>query len=246
MPELPWEKWYPSNWASEPGLRLCEAATRGIWFEAVNTMMLKETDHISGTIEQLASLCICRTSQMQLAISQLKDYGVAEVMMQNECITIANRRRKRLVNTSEARRNAANSRWKRDANTLQTSHANGYAPSASAYASASENGGMQRGKDFEFVRGQLNEIFKRNGRPWNYGEEFKLSELCRRPTVTAELKRIIGLRVRMTADDRRYFPRSIERVLERWDALLDTEAIYQPPQTPDERRAMDAALARWK
>ena len=138
MPELPWEKWYPTNWASEPGLRLCEAATRGIWFEAVNTMMLKQTDHVSGTVEQLAALCVCRVPQMHLAIEQLKSFDVADVTMQNECITLTNRRRKRGSKIREIRSNAAKSRWnnscKLDANAPESAHAR--SASASAYASA--------------------------------------------------------------------------------------------------------------
>lgn len=150
MPELPWEKWYPTNWASEPGLRLCEAATRGIWFEAVNTMMLQQTDHISGTIEQLANLCICRTPQMQLAVEQLKEFKVADVRMQNECIILTCRKRTRDCQISDLRRDAAKSRWcKHDANAMQTpmqvQHAKGYAPSASASAYASRDRGTGEG-----------------------------------------------------------------------------------------------------
>jgi hypothetical protein len=138
MPELPWEKWYPTNWASEPGLRLCEAATRGIWFEAINTMMLQQTGSISGTIEQLASLCVCLVPQMQLALEQLKTFKVANVGMQNDCIILSCRKRLRDCNISDVRRDAAKARWsKPHANALHIVDAKQDAPSASASASAS-------------------------------------------------------------------------------------------------------------
>lgn len=138
MPELPWEKWYPTNWASEPGLRLCEAATRGIWFEAVNTMMLQQNDRVSGTIEQLASLCICRLPQMQLAVEQLKAFKVADVVEQNGCTILICRKRARDCNIKELRRKAAGARWSKPnahphAPFSKTTHAR----SASASASAS-------------------------------------------------------------------------------------------------------------
>lgn len=104
VPELPWKKWYPTNWASEPGLRLCDAATRGIWFEAVNTMMLLETHSVSGTLDQLACLCICKIGEISIAVEQLKRFNVAEVVEQSGNIILSSRRRKRDCKTSEARR----------------------------------------------------------------------------------------------------------------------------------------------
>jgi hypothetical protein len=119
MPELPWVKWFPTNWASEPGLRLCEAATRGIWFEALNTMFLQKTGSITGTIEELAALLSCRTSQMQLAIEQLKMANVAKVIASGSSITIACRRCERQYEISELRRKSGAiglaKRWQRSA-----------------------------------------------------------------------------------------------------------------------------------
>jgi len=144
MPELPWEKWYPTNWASEPGLRLCEAATRGIWFEAVNTMMLQQNHSVSGTIEQLAALCICRVPQMQLAIEQLKQFNVAEVVEQNGNIILSNRRRKRACKISDLRsyagKKSAESRSK--ASTRESEVASTPSASASDSVYASGKGGM--------------------------------------------------------------------------------------------------------
>jgi len=99
---------------------------------------------------------------------------------------------------------------------------------------------------FCFVKEQLSLIFSRNGRPWDDVEERALLELCQRPDVTGELKRIVALRARMTDDDRRFFPHSIPRVIEKWNALLDTDAIYQPKRTPEQQRKLASMMAEWK
>lgn len=129
MPELPWVKWYPANWASEPGLRLCEASTRGIWFEALNTMFLQNTGSITGTIEELAALLVCRTSQMQLAVEQLKKWNVADVMANGDSITIACRRTVRQFEIKELRRKSGAAglakRWQRSTSTSTSSSSEG-------------------------------------------------------------------------------------------------------------------------
>lgn len=143
MPELPWEKWYPTNWASEPGLRQCDAATRGIWFEAINTMMLHQTDSVSGTIEELASLCFCRVSQMELAIEQIRKFNVGIVGTkgeQNANIILTCRKRTRDCHIKEIRRFAGvQSGNKRRTNTSDDVGTKREQPSASAsvYASTS-------------------------------------------------------------------------------------------------------------
>ena len=83
MPELPWVKWFPTCWASEPGLRQCETATRAIWFEAINTMFLQSSGSVSGTIEELALMLHCRTSQMHLALAEMRKFKIADVSEQN-------------------------------------------------------------------------------------------------------------------------------------------------------------------
>lgn len=80
---LPWIKWYPANWSSEPGLRLCCAATRGIWAEALNVMMLYGSDRVQGSVSDLARVCACEASEMMTAIGQLSLNRVANVFQQN-------------------------------------------------------------------------------------------------------------------------------------------------------------------
>jgi len=100
--------------------------------------------------------------------------------------------------------------------------------------------------DLQLLKTELGSLFKRNGRPWNYEEEFALSEICQSGTAAADLRKIIALRERMSLEDRHFFPRSVISILRNWNKLLDTDAIYQTPKTPDERKAIEAALNRWK
>jgi len=83
MPELPWVKWFPSYWASESGLRKCDVATKGIWIELINTMFLDGTGEITGTLDELCSLCHARRLQMEAALIELKRFNIAEVNEQN-------------------------------------------------------------------------------------------------------------------------------------------------------------------
>jgi hypothetical protein len=84
MPELPWVKWYPQNWSSEPGLSLCDAATRGIWIDAINAMMLTRNGKIVGSLEALSRLCRCRPAQMQVALLEIAQYDIGTVAHQQD------------------------------------------------------------------------------------------------------------------------------------------------------------------
>ncbi len=120
---------------------MCDPATRGIWSDAVNVMLLQRVDSVAGTDEQLARLLRCRTTQLQAAVCELKLHDVAIVSEQNGIKTLTNRRLQKELRTSRLRSKAgASSKTKRD----QTpEHTSVYA-SASASASIPE-GGMQGG-----------------------------------------------------------------------------------------------------
>ena len=115
MPKLPWVKWYPMAWASEPGLKACELSTRAIWFEIINTMFLTGTGRISGTMEHLCrQLSVVRTSQMELALQELQRFSIAEVVReqnrtndeQTEIIIVTCRRNLRTVAIKQLRSDA--------------------------------------------------------------------------------------------------------------------------------------------
>lgn len=117
MPELPWVKWYPQLWLSETGLSLCSAATRGIWADALNHMLVSGSDSVTGTREQLAALCRCRPQEIEVAILELSEFKVAVVStvgradngqfsQQNVSTTLACRRLRRLLHDRAMKRKA--------------------------------------------------------------------------------------------------------------------------------------------
>lgn len=141
MPELPWVKWFPTNWLSEAGLSMCDAATRGIWADAVNSMMNSGTYFLEGSMEQLSRVCRCREQQMEVACVELKQFRVADISDAEGMHRIECRRLRREMEIKDLKRKAANTRWcKDDAHPHAPGDANTHAPSAYAYASASKEG----------------------------------------------------------------------------------------------------------
>jgi hypothetical protein len=55
---------------------------------------------------------------------------------------------------------------------------------------------------------------------WTYAEEFLLNELSRRPWVMDEFRLIVKYRRRMPYDERKFFPGTLERLLETWSATV--------------------------
>jgi len=173
MPKLPWVKWSPSDWASEPGLRVCCAATRGIWFELVNTMLLTESHFVSGTAEELSRIAFCKIPEMQTAVVELLQFGVAIVdiksmavegdqpsdYIQNTNIIITNRRLLRQFEISNLRRDAVNKRYTKNLQApLHTS--------ASASYSPSEVGGVGEGELPEIPSNLNTSDFKSTWSEW--------------------------------------------------------------------------------
>jgi hypothetical protein len=155
MPELPWSKWYMSDWASEPGLRACRPSTRGIWFEALNTMMLTGDYQLSGCESDLCSLLSCLPAEFRMAIDQLKIRNVAEIDEQNGNIIIVSRKRKRDYELKQLRAKAgrASGTSRRTKHRTQPQHGvgtKGGTPSASASASASVSSSFDGGEGGSF------------------------------------------------------------------------------------------------
>ncbi len=117
MPDLPWRKWYPQFWLADPGLCRCEPASRGIWADAVNIMLLENKDRIEGTDEELARMCRCRVPQFVSCIIDLKRHNVGAITHANGCTILICRRLTRELEISNLRSKAAHRRWcKQDAN----------------------------------------------------------------------------------------------------------------------------------
>lgn len=115
---------------------MCDAATRGIWADAVNSMLLSSTDSVTGTIEELSRLCRCRTMQMQVAIAELQRFSVCNVYQHNGNTTLTNRRLHIQLTTKALRSKAGTISSTNRQHTRQHT-------SASAYASEGGAGGRK-------------------------------------------------------------------------------------------------------
>lgn len=228
MPELPWTKWFPSDWASDPKLSMCDAATQGIWMNAINAMMLIGAPRITGTAEQLSKVCRCRCVQLEAAVCEIRDNGVGTVIEQNGNITLECRRLVREHAIKDLKRNAGlASAAKRQQNVnrgstdIQKSE-----PTPSAYASASasvsSSGIGDMGKGLDYFLGRVGEAYKRKpSQPWTYAEQCSATEILRSPEAVAELDEILGWMNRVKPEDRRYLPQSAGRLLASWTDVLD-------------------------
>lgn len=115
MPELPWVAWYPQLWLSESGLSLCSAATRGVWADVLNHMLVSAVSTIEGNKHQLAALCRCRPQEIEVAAIELDKYKVAIVRWQGDGISLTSRRVRRDLKLKDDKRKAgvkgAAKRW---------------------------------------------------------------------------------------------------------------------------------------
>jgi len=78
----PWMKWYPSDWRSDPALRVCSLAARGLWIEMLGLMHdAKPYGHLlvgltPPTDAQLAVLAGTSPDQIPDLIGELESAGV--------------------------------------------------------------------------------------------------------------------------------------------------------------------------
>ena len=99
-------------WLSDPKLRLCKPATRGIWMDAICTMRILGEASITGTVTELAMHCRCTTGEMVQAIRDLLKQEAADicgsvsvesgrVTLGNGRVTLVCRRLRRIQNERE-------------------------------------------------------------------------------------------------------------------------------------------------
>lgn len=242
MPELPWVKWFPSDWASDPNLSMCEPSTRGIWMDAVNAMILTGQPRIQGTVEELSRICRCRNVQFQAALAELKMKKVGNIREHNGNTVIECRRLLRDYNLRELRRKAGiASATKRQHHPQHDVPTNDPTPSAYAYASASdsEGTGEKNGSvDIFKLRGELCSLFRRDSNDrWSYDEEYALSEVAQRTHVVEELEELKRLRLQ----DGQYFPRSIVALCTKWTQTLD-RARNIPPKPYEQKTLLEKQI----
>lgn len=105
----PWLKFYPSDWRSDPALRMCSIAARGLWMEMLCVMHENGGDlaiNAKGLMpRQLANLAGCGVDEVDALLSELEDAGV---FSRREDGTIYSRRMIR--DAEKAERDKANGR----------------------------------------------------------------------------------------------------------------------------------------
>ena len=78
----PWMKFYPSDWRSDPALRMCSIAARGLWAEMICIMHEANpyghlvVNGVEVTVKQLASLSGCTLRECVNALAELESCGV--------------------------------------------------------------------------------------------------------------------------------------------------------------------------
>jgi DNA-binding Lrp family transcriptional regulator len=100
MSGQPWAKWYFSDWRSDPALRMCSLAARGLWMDMLSIM--HEADPcgslvVNGrslSIKQLAAIAGTSPDECQTLIEELEESGV---FSRDEADTIYSRRMRRDV-----------------------------------------------------------------------------------------------------------------------------------------------------
>lgn len=92
------------------------------------------------------------------------------------------------------------------------------------------------------LRNLINGIFKRKeSTVWTYEEESALASVCRRPEWEGEFSELSGYFQRC---EKRFFPRSVASLLEKWNSTLDASR-RAPDRTPEEQRAINRQDAAW-
>lgn len=82
MSTQPWMKFYPTDWRSDPRLRMCGLAARGLWMEMIGLMHEAEPygqlliSDRAPTDTQLAFLCGTSPEQITELIGELESAGV--------------------------------------------------------------------------------------------------------------------------------------------------------------------------
>ena len=102
--KLPWMKWHPRDWLSEPTLRKSSPAARGIWMDLLMYMEADGTDRLSCTLLDYASMCGVDYDTACELITELIAKGVCDsdfdpskghVTARNDAITLVSRRLER-------------------------------------------------------------------------------------------------------------------------------------------------------
>jgi hypothetical protein len=82
MRNQPWVPFYNGDWVKDPALRMCSAATRGIWIDLICAMYEMGQGSITGTLAQISRIPGVDWTSMLEAIEELRDTNAATVTIE--------------------------------------------------------------------------------------------------------------------------------------------------------------------
>ena len=92
-----WMQFFMADWVSDPAVRMCSPASRGVWMEFICAMALSDrSGSISGNRPALARLAACSSEELNGALNEFTLNGTANVT--EDChgiVTVTNRRMQR-------------------------------------------------------------------------------------------------------------------------------------------------------
>ena len=106
MSKKPWMKFYPTDWQSDPKLRTCSLAARGLWIEMLCIMHEAEGDlAVNGkalAARQIALLCGAEVGEVGALIAELK---AADVVSERRGLLYSRRMRRDCTKAAKNRTN---------------------------------------------------------------------------------------------------------------------------------------------
>ncbi len=100
--KMPWDKWFWSDWKTEPRLALTSITTRGVWFELLGYMYLCEKDgrqcggELTLTVTQICAIARCTEAEAGQFIDEALEHGFCDINVTGHAfVTVASRRLKR-------------------------------------------------------------------------------------------------------------------------------------------------------
>ena len=85
MPSRPWLRWFPADWRSDPRLRMCSLAARGLWIELLGYMHEAEpyghliVAGVAPSDRDIAKLVGASFSETKKCLEELRNTGVFSV-----------------------------------------------------------------------------------------------------------------------------------------------------------------------
>lgn len=99
-----WFKFDFRVWRNDSELQQCSLEARGFWLEMLCVMYEQETFQVSGSVQQIARLARCDSSDVSRISLELKNANVCDVTLGNGNVTLLSRRMKREVSIRESNR----------------------------------------------------------------------------------------------------------------------------------------------